>query len=122
MVQNRFYDDSDVAYDVLTRAFCLERGIEYQSFWTLGANRHGLQHERVIDMAAQKSLSVENIMYAFVLALGITPLDGTTNKQHMQEDLELLGRIKGGERILSEEEIDLFSDILGIPDAGADEL
>ena len=122
VVQNRFYDDSDIAYDILTRAFCLEKGIEYQSFWTLGANRHGLQHERIMEMAAQKGLSVENIMYAFVVALGITPLDGTTNKQHMQEDLELLSRIKGGERILSEEEIDLFSEILGIPDAGADEL
>jgi len=121
-VQNRFYKDSDIAYDVLTRAFCLEKGIEYQSFWTLGANRHGLQHEGVNEMATEKGISVENVMYAFVMALGITPLDGTTNKQHMQEDMELLSRIKGGERLLSEEEIDLLSEILGIPDAGADEL
>ena len=122
VVQNRFYKDSDVAYDVLTRAFCLEKEMEYQSFWTLGANKHGLQNERIQELARAKQLTVENLMYAFVMAIGITPLDGTTNKQHMREDMDLLKRIKSGETILSEEEIGLFSEILGIPDVGGDEL
>lgn len=122
VVQNRFYKDSDVAYDVLTRELCLEKGMEYQSFWTLGANRHGLQNERVQEMARDKQLTVENLMYAFVMAIGITPLDGTTNKHHMREDIDLLKRIKSGETILSKEEIGLFSEILGIPDVVGDEL
>ena len=40
----------------------------------------------------------------------------------MREDVDLLKRIRSGEEILSEEEIGLFSEILGIPDVGGDEL
>ena len=40
-VQNRFYKQS--GYDVGIRAFCTEKGIKYQSFWTLSANPSILQ-------------------------------------------------------------------------------
>lgn len=49
--------------------------IEYQSFWTLGANRHFLHDDRVVQFAKQKGLTPETLMYAFVMELGITPLD-----------------------------------------------
>ena len=38
VLQNRFYSDS--GYDRELRAFCLEKGIRYQTFWTLTANPH----------------------------------------------------------------------------------
>ena len=40
VLQNRFYSDSN--FDTELRKFCKERGIWYQSFWTLTANRHAL--------------------------------------------------------------------------------
>ena len=49
--------------------------IEYQSFWTLGANRHFLNDDRVVRFAKRKGLTPETLMYAFVMELGITPLD-----------------------------------------------
>jgi len=59
---------------------------------------------------------VELLMYAFVIAIGITPLDGTTNKDHMAEDIDLLRRIKGGENIFgNDDELKLFAEILGLP-------
>eukprot|EP00913_Durusdinium_trenchii_P010185 g9549.t2 len=38
VLQNRFYADS--GYDRELRAFCLENGVKYQTFWTLTANPH----------------------------------------------------------------------------------
>ena len=113
VVQNRFYAESN--YDTNIRAFCLSRNMEYQSFWTLGANRHVLDDERIIAMAREKGLSVETLMYAFVIALGITPLDGTTSKIHMDEDIALLNRIKGGEEVFAgENELAVFEEVIGL--------
>jgi len=120
VIQNRFYGDT--GYDTEVRSFCQEQGIEYQSFWTLGANRHFLGNERVKEFAAEKNLSPETLLYAFVMALGITPLDGTTSKVHAAEDMALLARVKRGEKIFaSYEEMNEFADILGIPDWEANE-
>lgn len=41
VLQNRFYQDTH--YDQDIRRFCLEKGIQYQSFWTLTANPHILK-------------------------------------------------------------------------------
>eukprot|EP00586_Coscinodiscus_wailesii_P006748 CAMPEP_0172482200 /NCGR_PEP_ID=MMETSP1066-20121228/8439_1 /TAXON_ID=671091 /ORGANISM="Coscinodiscus wailesii, Strain CCMP2513" /LENGTH=321 /DNA_ID=CAMNT_0013245119 /DNA_START=152 /DNA_END=1117 /DNA_ORIENTATION=- len=120
VVQNRFYDET--GYDTQIREFCREKGMEYQSFWTLGANGHFLEDARVIEFAKEKNLSPETLMYAFVMALGITPLDGTTSKQHAAEDMALLARVRAGEKIFqSDEEIDEFADILGLPELETDE-
>lgn len=56
-------------------------------------------------------------MYAFVMALGITPLDGTTNRDHMAEDLLVLQRVKRDEdeAIFTSEDLIKFAEILGIP-------
>jgi len=119
VVQNRFYGDSN--YDVAIRAFCLEHHMEYQSFWTLGANRHFVEDERVEELAVQRRVSPEAIMYALVMKLGHTPLDGTTSQEHMKEDIGLLQRIQGGEEIISDEDLPLLIEILGIPPAQAEE-
>ena len=120
VVQNRFYGDS--GYDVSIRKFCLEHGMEYQSFWTLGANRHFLRHARVQYLAREKNLSPETILYATAMKLGITPLDGTTNLEHMKEDMNLLRRLRQDqEEIISDEEIEILKTILGIPEEEEEE-
>lgn len=118
VVQNRFYGDTQ--YDVAIRQFCRDHAMEYQSFWTLGANRHALQHKDVKDFAKEKNLTPETLMYAYVMSIGITPLDGTTKEAHMAEDMALLQRVRSGEEILDEHGLKVFSDILGIPEGKSD--
>lgn len=85
IVQNRFYPDS--GYDVGIREYCKEKGIMYQSFWTLSGNPHILRDPMVQQIAHRTSASVEGVFYRFCMQEGITVLDGTTSEQHMKEDL-----------------------------------
>lgn len=56
-----------------------------------------------------------------MMAIGVTPLDGTTNEQHMKEDIDLLNRLRNGEQFFeSDEELALIGDALGTPDWRAD--
>ncbi|KAK1748789.1 aldo-keto reductase family protein [Skeletonema marinoi] len=52
VVQNRFYSDS--GHDVEIRTFCEENDIEYQSFWTLTANRDAYSHPEALEFAKKK--------------------------------------------------------------------
>lgn len=113
VVQNRFYGES--GYDVDIRNFCLKNEMEYQSFWTLGANRHFSEDARVIELAKSRHVSPEVFLYATAMKLGITPLDGTTNPQHMAEDMDFLKRIQQGEEIVKEDELPMLIEIIGIP-------
>lgn len=87
VVQNRFYTAS--GYDKEIRAWCKDKGIIYQSFWSLTANPHILASEIVLEVATKYKKSEALIFYKFLNQLGIVPLNGTTSKAHMQEDLEL---------------------------------
>ncbi|KAJ3090347.1 hypothetical protein HK102_004038 [Quaeritorhiza haematococci] len=88
VVQNRFYGDTDWDKDI--RVFCREKGIVYQSFWTLTANPEILGSRVVQAIAERDGKTVEQVLYRFVMELGIVPLNGTTNEKHMREDLEVL--------------------------------
>ena len=111
-LQNRFYDDS--GFDTELRDFCLDKGITYQSFWTLTANRRALSSREVKELAAEKGLTPQTLMYAFMMTLGHTPLDGTTNKVHMMEDVAIMERIQNDEEILSNEDMELMANKLGL--------
>ena len=87
LVQNRFYDGS--GYDTELRRWCGEQGIIYQSFWSLTANPHLLGSEALFTLARKYRKSEAQIFYAFLNAIGIVPLDGTTSQEHMAEDLEI---------------------------------
>jgi len=115
VLQNRFYSTS--GFDVELRAFCKEHNILYQSFWTLTANRQALGHPVLKIMATNKGLTPQTLMYAFMMRLGHTPLDGTTNQGHMAEDIAIMERIQGGENILDDAEMTKMGKILGIPEA-----
>jgi diketogulonate reductase-like aldo/keto reductase len=87
VVQNRFY--ADTHYDGQLRSWCKEKGLIYQSFWTLSANPHILQSPTLQNIAHQCAKSVEQIFYRYVTHKGMIPLNGTTSSQHMEEDLSI---------------------------------
>ena len=89
MIQNRFYADSD--YDKQIRVFAKQKGIMYQSFWSLTANPHLLKLDEVQTLAKNYNKTVPQIFYKFLNQIGITPLNGTTSKVHMRQDLDIKG-------------------------------
>ena len=113
-LQNRFYRDS--SFDVGLRKFCKEKGILYQSFWTLTANRHALASREAKKLALKKELTPQTLMYAYMMTLGHTPLSGTTNPNHMAEDVAVMKRFQSGEEILTVEEMRQMDDLLGVSD------
>ncbi|KAK0247967.1 hypothetical protein LTS09_016928 [Friedmanniomyces endolithicus] len=87
VVQNRFYRDT--GYDREIRAFCKDKGMTYQSFWTLTANPDLLRSHVVNHIAACVGVSRPVALYGLVLSLGnISILDGTTSVEHMKDDLK----------------------------------
>lgn len=114
VLQNRLYKESN--FDTELRQFCKEKGIWYQSFWTLTANRAALARPDVKSWAERKSLTPQTLMYAFLMQLGyVTPLSGTTNEHHMKEDVAVMERLQSGEKIFeTDEELEKFEHILGM--------
>ncbi|KAL7557471.1 hypothetical protein ACA910_002375 [Epithemia clementina (nom. ined.)] len=117
VAQNRFH--AETGFDTKLRHFCRDNGIWYQSFWTLTANRVALGHNPEIQkMAEAHGLTPQTLMFAFLMSTGyITPLSGTTSKQHMAEDVAIMERIQGGEVFFhTMGEMRQFSTFLGMPE------
>jgi diketogulonate reductase-like aldo/keto reductase len=112
VLQNRFYSDS--GFDIALREFCAEKGVIYQSFWTLTASRQALARPEIAKMAAGKDLTPQTLMYAFMMSMGHTPLDGTTSKVHMMEDIAVMERIQSEEEIFNQSEMEEIAFLLGI--------
>jgi diketogulonate reductase-like aldo/keto reductase len=87
IVQNRFYADSD--YDVGIRAFCRERNIVYQSFWTLTANPHLLTSAPIRAAARRYQRTPAQVLFRWLALQGVVPLTGTRDPAHMREDLAI---------------------------------
>jgi diketogulonate reductase-like aldo/keto reductase len=87
VVQNRFY--AETGYDRELRGFCRERGIVYQSFWTLTANPKLLADETLQALAVEYGRTPEQILFRYLTQLDIVPLTGTTSESHMIEDLAI---------------------------------
>lgn len=87
IVQNRFYDQS--GYDVELRRWCDERGIIYQSFWSLTANPHILASREFFALTQEYGKTEAQILYRYLTQVGIVPLIGSTSQQHILEDLEI---------------------------------
>jgi len=85
-LQNRFYADSD--YDVKIRSWCREHNLIYQSFWTLTANPHILQSETLFKLSRKYKAELVQIYFAYLHHIGIIPLTGTKDEEHMQSDLK----------------------------------
>ena len=106
VLQNRFYADS--GHDAELRHFCAEKGIAYQSFWTLTGNREALQSEKLRQIATAHGVSAECVLYRALMQRGITPLSGTCDPKHMDEDIATMQ----GAFELSESEVDAIFEVV----------
>ncbi|HXM68378.1 MAG TPA: aldo/keto reductase [Candidatus Acidoferrum sp.] len=88
-VQNRCY--ARLGWDRDVRLFCRERNIVYQGFSLLTANQEVLRHPFIADLARRANATPAQVIFAFARAVGMLPLTGTSNAEHMKEDLAGLG-------------------------------
>jgi diketogulonate reductase-like aldo/keto reductase len=84
-VQNRCY--ARFGWDRAVRGFCGEHKIVYQGFSLLTANQEILSHPLITKFAAILSATPAQVIFSFSGAIGILPLTGTSNAEHMQQDL-----------------------------------
>jgi diketogulonate reductase-like aldo/keto reductase len=87
-VQNRCF--ALFGWDREVRKFCSERNIVYQGFSLLTANVQVLRHPRFISLARGLDATAAQVVFAFARAVGMLPLTGTSNPEHMRQDLESL--------------------------------
>jgi diketogulonate reductase-like aldo/keto reductase len=103
VVQNRCY--AALGWDKEVREICRAHGILYQGFSLLTANRGVLADPEIRSIAARLGAGPAQVIFRFAMQIGMLPLTGTTNPQHMKEDLE-------AERLsLSDEEIERIETI-----------
>ena len=84
-VQNRCF--ARLGWDREVRSFCSEREIVYQGFSLLTANKAVLQLSSLADLAALLNATPAQVVFRFARAVGILPMTGTSDLQHMKEDL-----------------------------------
>ncbi|MHA1989648.1 MAG: aldo/keto reductase family protein [Candidatus Hodarchaeales archaeon] len=85
-VQNRCY--ARFGWDKEIREVCNKNNIVYQGFSLLTANREVLSNSKVIEISKKVNKTVEQIIFSFAGHIGMLPLTGTTNREHMDQDLE----------------------------------
>lgn len=84
-VQNRCY--ARLGWDREVRLFCRQHNVVYQGFSLLTANVEVLHHPWVNRLAGKENATPAQIVFAFARALGMLPLTGTSNAEHMNQDL-----------------------------------
>ena len=87
-VQNRCY--AQMGWDREVREVCREHGVVYQGFSLLTANVRELRSGTLQDIAARHKANVATVVFAFAMQVGMIPLTGTTDPQHMRDDLSAL--------------------------------
>lgn len=85
VVQNRCY--AAFGWDKAVRDLCRTHGIIYQGFSLLTANREVFIDPAIRAMAEKYATGVAQVVFRFAMQIGMVPLTGTTNPQHMTEDL-----------------------------------
>jgi diketogulonate reductase-like aldo/keto reductase len=88
-VQNRCF--ARMGWDREVRKFCDERKDErkivYQGFSLLTANPEVMNHPPLIAIAGKMEITPAQLIFAFARAIAILPLTGTSNSEHMRQDL-----------------------------------
>lgn len=84
-VQNRCF--ARVSWDRDVRAFCQARDIVYQGFSLLTANPEVLRSRLVVGLAGRGGATPAQVVFRFAQAIGMLPLTGTTDPEHMTQDL-----------------------------------
>ena len=85
VVQNRCY--AAFGWDQAVRNLCRTHGIVYQGFSLLTANREVFIDPAIRAMAEKYGAGVAQVVFRFAMQVGMVPLTGTTNAQHMTDDL-----------------------------------
>jgi diketogulonate reductase-like aldo/keto reductase len=84
-VQNRCF--ASLGWDGAVRRFCRERKIIYQGFSLLTANPEAVYHPLIARLAARANATPAQVIFRFAQAVGMLPLTGTSNPEHMKQDL-----------------------------------
>jgi len=84
-VQNRCY--AKTGWDRAVRTLCSARGSVYQGFSLLTANRAELAGPTAQRLALRTGRPIAQVVFRFCQLLGILPLTGTSQFEHMRLDL-----------------------------------
>jgi diketogulonate reductase-like aldo/keto reductase len=84
-VQNRCF--ARLGWDRSVRRFCRDRKIIYQGFSLLTANPEVVHHPVMAGIAARAHATPAQVIFRFAQAIGMLPLTGTSNADHMKQDL-----------------------------------
>jgi diketogulonate reductase-like aldo/keto reductase len=85
LVQNRCY--ASHGWDLYVRRFCADNDMTYQGFSLLTANRGALGHPELLRIAERHRRTECQVVFRFALDVGMIALTGTTDVEHMSEDL-----------------------------------
>jgi diketogulonate reductase-like aldo/keto reductase len=88
-VQNRCF--ARWGWDRDIRAFCRERNIVYQGFSLLTANVNVLSHPLIVGIAQREGATPAQVVFRYAQAVGMLPLTGTSDAEHMRQDLACSG-------------------------------
>jgi len=63
-------------------------GIIYQGFSLLTANARAMSHPTMRSIATRLGATIAQVVFRFSMQVGMLPITGTTNVEHMKEDLQ----------------------------------
>jgi diketogulonate reductase-like aldo/keto reductase len=86
-VQNRCY--AERGWDRMVRMVCAQHDIVYQGFSLLTANRHVVGDAAVRRIADAHGVEPAQVVFRFAHQVGMLPLTGTSNPEHMRADLAI---------------------------------
>lgn len=87
VLQNRFHGVT--GYDHRIRQFCRRRGIIYQAFWILTANKHILANETIERLSRVYHCEPPQILYRYLTQRSVVPVIGPRSIAHMIVDLAI---------------------------------
>lgn len=87
VVQNRWHEGNQWDREVVR--YCKANGIFYQSFWTLTGAGSLLSNKSVLALAKATGSSTAQVIYKMAQLYSVVPISGTTNEQHMKDDVEI---------------------------------
>jgi diketogulonate reductase-like aldo/keto reductase len=105
MVQNRCY--ANRGWDREVREVCRNNGIHYQGFSLLTANVPLLRHPPIATIARKLGVETAQVIFRFAMQARMIPLTGTSDEQHMKQDLSV-DRIE-----LSDDEVNFIESVAG---------
>ncbi len=88
VVQNRCY--AVMGWDKEVREICRAEGIIYQGFSLLTANQEIFRTPEIWNIAKRVGANPAQVIFRFARQIGMLPLTGTTDEQHMKDDLAVL--------------------------------